>query len=156
LNSVNQGRLDEMVAATQNGVAALEGVNRSDLMGEALLRTTAMYRRFEQFDESVAIAVRAMELARRSNNPLVLAYAHQGLAIAYDQSFRYPEALEQYTQMRTQARAAHSLLMEASAVSGLAGMESETGDLPAAQRLTPRVADSTECHDGIYPDPAER
>jgi hypothetical protein len=45
-----------MVAATQNGVAALEGVSRPDLLGEALLRTTAMYRRFEQFDESVAIA----------------------------------------------------------------------------------------------------
>ncbi len=136
LNSVNQGRLDEMVAATQNSVAALEGVSRPDLLAEALLRTTAMYRRFEQFDESVAIAVRAMEIARRSNNPLVLAYAHQGLAIAYDQSYRYPEALEHYTQMRAQARAAHSLLMEASAVGGLAGMSSETGDLPAAERLT--------------------
>jgi hypothetical protein len=48
LNSVNQGRLDEMVAATQNSVAALEGVSRPDLLAEALLRTTAMYRRFER------------------------------------------------------------------------------------------------------------
>jgi PAS domain S-box-containing protein len=136
LDSVNQGRLDEMVAATQNSVAALEGVNRPDLLAEALLRTTAMYRRFEQFDESVAVAVRAMEIARRSNNPLVLAYAHQGLAIAYDQSYRYPEALEHYTQMRVQARAAHDLLLEASAVSGLAGMHRETGDVQAAERAT--------------------
>ena len=136
LDSVNQGRLDEMVAATQNSVAALEGVNRPDLLAEALLRTTAMYRRFEQFDESVAVAVRAMEIARRSNNPLVLAYAHQGLAIAYDQSYRYPEALDHYTQMRVQARAAHDLLLEASAVSGLAGMHRETGDMQAAERDT--------------------
>jgi PAS domain S-box-containing protein len=136
LDSVNQGRLDEMVAATQNSVAALEGVNRPDLLAEALLRTTAMYRRFEQFDESVAVAVRAMEIARRSNNPLVLAYAHQGLAIAYDQSYRYPEALEHYTQMRVQARAAHNLLLEAFAVSGLAGMRRETGDVQAAERDT--------------------
>jgi signal transduction histidine kinase len=136
LNSVNQGRLDEMVAATQNSVTALEGVNRPDLLGEALLRTTAMYRRFEQFDESVAVAVRAMQIARRSNNPLVLAYAHQGLAIAYDQSYRYPEALDHYTQMRAQARAAHSLLLEASAVSGLAGLDSETGEIQPAEQLT--------------------
>jgi PAS domain S-box-containing protein len=136
LNSINQGRLDEMVAATQNSVMVLEGVNRPDLLGEALLRTTAMYRRFEQFDESVAVAVRAMEIARRTSNPLVLAYAHQGLAIAYDQSYRFPEAREQYTQMRGQARAARSLLTEAAAVSGLAGVRSESGDRQSAEELT--------------------
>ena len=123
LNSINRGRLDEMVNATQNSVAALEGVNRPDLLGEALLRTTAMYRRFDQVDESVAVAVRAMELARRSNNHLALAYAHQGLAIIYDQSFRIPEAREHYIQMRDEARAAHSLLVEAQAVSGIVGLE---------------------------------
>jgi PAS domain S-box-containing protein len=136
LNSINQGRLDEMVAATQNSVMVLEGVNRPDLMGEALLRTTAMYRRFDQFNESVAVAVQAMEIARRARNPLVLAYAHQGLAIAYDQSYRFAEAREQYTQMREQARAAHSLLTEAAAVSGLAGVSSESGDRQSAEQLT--------------------
>jgi PAS domain S-box-containing protein len=135
LNSINQGRLDEMVAAAQNAVMALEGVNRPDLLGEALLRTTAVYRRFEQFDESVAVAVRAMEIARRSNNPLALAYAHQGLAIVYDQSFRFAEAREHYMQMRVQARAAHSLLTEASAVSGLSGLSNEAGDVQAADQL---------------------
>lgn len=136
LNSINQGRLDEMVAATQNSVMVLEGVNRPDLLGEALLRTTAMYRRFDQFDESVAVAVRAMEIARRARNPLVLAYAHQGLAIAYDQSYRFSEAREQYTQMREQARAAHSLLTEAAAVSGLSGMSNESGDRQSSEELT--------------------
>ena len=135
LNSINQGRLDEMVNATQNSVAALEGVNRPDLMGEALLRNTAMYRRFEQMDESVAVAVRAMELARRSNDHLALAYAHQGLAIVYDQSYRIPEAREHYTQMRNEARAAHSLLVEAQAVSGLSGLANEAGDVQGAEAL---------------------
>jgi PAS domain S-box-containing protein len=136
LNSINQGRLDEMVAAIQNSVVVLEGVNRPDLLGEALLRTTAMYRRFDQLDESVAVAVRAMEIARRASSPLVLAYAHQGLAIVYDQSYRFPEAREQYAQMREQARAAHSLLTEAAAVSGLSGMSNESGDRQSAEQLT--------------------
>ena len=136
LNSINQGRLDEMVSATQNSVAALEGVDRPDLWGEALLRNTAMYRRFEQMDESVAVAVRAMELARRSNNHLALAYAHQGLAMVYDQSYRFPEAREHYIRMREEARAAHSLLVEAQAVSGLSGLSNESGDIPGAEART--------------------
>jgi PAS domain S-box-containing protein len=136
LNSINQGRLDEMVTATQNSVSALEGVNRPDLLGEALLRSTAMYRRFEQYDESVAVAVQAMEMARRSNNPLALTYAHQGLAIAYDQSYRFAEAREEYTQMRSAAQAAHSRLSEAFAITGLGGWNSETGNLQEAERLT--------------------
>ena len=136
LISVNQGHLEEMVSATQNSVMVLEGVNRTDLLGEALLRTTGMYRRFDQFDESVAVAVQAMEIARRTNNPLVLAYAHQGLAVAYDQSYRFPEAREHYTQMREQARAAHNLLIEATAVSGLSGVNNESGDHEAAEQLT--------------------
>ena len=135
LNSINQGRLDEMVNATQNSVAALEGVDRPDLWGEALLRNAAMYRRFDQMDESVAVAVRAMELARRSNNPLALAYAHQGLAMVYDQSFRIPEAREHYVRMRDAARAAHSLLVEAQAVSGLSALSNEAGDIQGAEAL---------------------
>jgi len=136
LNSINQGRLDEMVTATQNSVIALEGVDRPDLLGEAMLRSTAMYRRFEQYDESVAVAVQAMQMARRSRNPLALTYAHQGLAIAYDQSYRFAEAREEYSQMRSAAEAAHSRLSEAFAVIGLAGWSSETGNLAAAERLT--------------------
>jgi len=136
LNSINQGRLDEMVTATQNSVSILEGVNRPDLLGEALLRSTGMYRRFEQYDESVAVAVQAMEMARRSKNPLALTYAHQGLAIAYDQSYRFAEAREEYSQMRSAARAADSRLMEAFAVTGLAGWNSETGNLQQAEALT--------------------
>ncbi len=136
LNAINQGKLDEMVAATERSVSHLQGADRPDLLGEAMLRMTAMYRRFERFDESVAIAVQALETARRANNPLALAYAHQGMAVAYDQSFRFLEAREHTLQMAVQARAAHSRLLEAFARSGLAGLEVETGDLHEAEQLT--------------------
>ncbi len=112
LNSVNRGNLDEMVAAVQHSVAVLEGVDRPDLLGEAMLRTTAMYHRYDQFDDAVAVAVRAMEIARRTNNPLVLAYAHNGLVIVFDMSGRTAEAREHALQMRAQAHAAHSRLLE--------------------------------------------
>ena len=136
LNSVNRGKLDEMLAATQHSVAVLEGVDRPDLLGEALLRTTQRYRRFDLLDDAVAVAVQAMERARRSGNPLALAYAHQGLAIVLDQSGRLDEAHEQAVQTREQARAAHSRLLEAYAMSALAGFAAETGDLPSAEAQT--------------------
>ncbi|MDB6101621.1 MAG: hypothetical protein JWO52_1620 [Gammaproteobacteria bacterium] len=136
LNAVNRGKLDEMLVATQHSVAVLEGVDRPDLLGEAMLRTTAMYQRFDQFDDSVAVAVRAMELARRSNNPLVLAYAHQGLAMVFDSSGRPAEAREHALQMGIQARAAHSRLLEAFSMSALAGLTARAGDLHGAEQLT--------------------
>ena len=136
LNAINQGKLDEMMAATERSVRRLQGADRPDLLGEAMLRTTAMYRRFERFDESVAVAVQALEIARRADNPLALAYAHQGMAIAYDQSFRFPEAREHTLQMAIQARAAHSRLLEAFAHSGLASLDIETGNLREAEQLT--------------------
>jgi PAS domain S-box-containing protein len=136
LNSVNRGKLDEMLAATQHSVAVLEGVDRPDLLGEALLRTTQRYRRFDLLDDAVAVAVQAMERARRSNNPLVLAYAHHGLAIVLDQSGRLAEAREQALQMVEQARAAHSRLLEAYAMSALGGFSAESGDLRTSEELT--------------------
>jgi PAS domain S-box-containing protein len=136
LNAINQGKLDDLVTATQHSVTVLAGVDRPDLLGEAMLRTTVMYRRFDQFNESVAVAVQAMEIARRSNDPLALAYAHQGLAVAFEQSYRSAEALEHSQQMLVQARAAHSRLLEAFAVAGLAGQAASAGDLRRAEQLS--------------------
>ena len=136
LNSINQGKLDDLVRATQHSVTVLEGMNRPDLLGEAMLRTTVMYRRFDQFDESVAVAVQAMEIARRSQNPLALTYAHQGLAVAFDQSYRVEEMREHYRQMRMQARAANSKLLEAFAMAGLASADVKAGDLSGAEQLS--------------------
>lgn len=135
LNSVNQGKLDDHAAAATHGLAILEGMDRPDLLGEALLRTSVMYRRFGQIEESVALAVQAMEIARRSKNNLALAYAHQGLAISYDQSGRYTEAQEHYRQMREHGRLAQSKLVEAYALAGIASTTGDLGDLAEAESL---------------------
>jgi PAS domain S-box-containing protein len=135
LNSINLGKLDDLVRSTNRAVVTLENVDRPELMGEALLRATVMYRRFEQFEESVAVAVQAMEIARRSGDPMALAYAHQGLAISYDQSFRQAESLDHYQQMRVQARAAKSRMMEAFALSGVAGQALANKDFVTGERL---------------------
>jgi PAS domain S-box-containing protein len=136
LTSINQGHIDEMVTAAQDSIIALAGVNRPDLLGEAMSHSTALYRRFEQDDESAAVAVQAIQMARRSNNLLALTYAHQGLATVYEQSYRFAEALEEYSQMRSSAQAAHNRLLEAFALMGLAGVHSEMGHLSAAEQLT--------------------
>jgi PAS domain S-box-containing protein len=135
LNSINQGKLDELVKATNEVVSVLEGVDRPDLLGEAMLRACVMYRRFEQFEESVEIAVQAMEIARRSGDPLAMAYAHQSLAISYDQGFRQQESLEHYEQMRVQALAARSRMLEAYALQGMTGQSVRDRDFDTAERL---------------------
>lgn len=135
LNSVNQGRLDELVKVTQRAVVTLEGTDRADLLAEAMLRLTVMYRRFEQMDESVQVAVQAMEIARRSGHPLALVYAHQGLALAFGQSGRLKEAMEHQEQVRAQARRVPSRMLEAFAIAGMAGDLVNKGDTVRGEQL---------------------
>jgi PAS domain S-box-containing protein len=133
INSVNQGRIDALITAATQSLAAVDGVDRPDLLNEALLRTAIMYRRIGQFDESVTMAMHAMEIARRSRDPLALTYAHQGMAISFSQSERFEEARDHYAQMRVQARCAHSKLMEAYALAGLGSTLDSLGDYAAAE-----------------------
>lgn len=135
LSTINAALLDELPVVTTRALAVLEGVDRPDLLGEALLRVSVMYRRFGQFDESVTTAMQAMEIARRSNDPRALVYAHQGMAIAFDQSFRYKEALEHFQQMRVQARAAGSRQFEAYAMMGVGNMMNALGDAAGGERM---------------------
>ena len=135
LNSINQGRFDELIRATQHSVTVLEGVDRPDLLGEAMLRTAVMYRRFERFNEAASIAVQSMEIARTTNNALAMTYAHQGLAMAYEQSSRTQEMAEHYQHMREQSRAAGSRLLEGFAVAGLSVAAQQQGELADGERL---------------------
>ena len=142
LNSVNEGKIDALVTATTRSLAELDGVDRPDLMGEALLRTAMMYRRVGQIEDSVTMAMQAMEIARRVKDPLALTYAHQGLAISFDQSFRQQEAHDHFVQMREQARAAHSKQLEAYALIGLGNiLTTSLGDAAGGER---RVREAVE------------
>src|SRR5659263_167355 len=94
-----------------------------------------MYRRKVQFDESVSLAMHQMEIARRTNTPLVLAYAYQDLAIAYDQSGHKKEANEYFTRMLAQARAVPSKRLKAGALLGLGNMAAHDGDLAKGEGM---------------------
>jgi len=133
LNAVNQARIDEVVAATTDAMKMLDGVDRPDLLAEAMLRTATMHRRLGHFDDSVTLAMQTMDIARRGNDPLALTYAYQGLAIAYDLSGRKQEARQYFIQMRDQARAAGSKLLEAGALLGLGGTTAALGDVRAGE-----------------------
>jgi PAS domain S-box-containing protein len=135
LNTINAALLDELPVVTTRALAVLEGVDRPDLLSEALLRVAVMYRRFGQADESVATTMQAMEIARRGTDARALAYAHQGLAISFDQSFRYKEALEHFQQMRLQARAARSRQLEAYAMMGVGNITNALGDASGGERM---------------------
>jgi PAS domain S-box-containing protein len=134
LNTIDAALLDELPIVTTRAMAVLEGLDRPALLGEALLRVSVMYRRLGQLDESVTTAMQAMEIARRGSDPRTLAYAHQGLAIAFDQSFRHKEALEHFQQMRAQARAARSRQLEAYAMMGVGNMMNALGDASGGER----------------------
>jgi PAS domain S-box-containing protein len=135
INSVNLGRMDDVVRATQHSVQILEGVDRPDLLGEAMMRAAVMYRRFDQIDESTSVAVRAVQIGKRSGNALARAYAYQAIALAFDQSDRSQESRENYLQMRAAAREAQSRLMEGFALMGQGKAEMKAGDFAQAEQL---------------------
>ncbi|HKW83788.1 MAG TPA: ATP-binding protein, partial [Burkholderiaceae bacterium] len=128
LTAINEGRIDRLVETTIHSLSLMDGVQRPELLAEAMLRTSVMYRRIGQVDESVTLAMQGLDIAQRSANPLALVYAHHGIAIAYDQSGRLAEATEQYEHMRRHAQAAGSKVLEAYALLGLAGMAVQRGD----------------------------
>jgi PAS domain S-box-containing protein len=135
LTSINQGKVDQSKAAAAHSVELLEGSQHPELLSEAMLRMSMMYRRQGDFERSVTLSMQAMELAKSSKNAMALAYAHQGLAISYDQSGRLVDAHEHYVQMRAQAQAAGSKLLEAYAVNGLAGITASLNDPVSSERL---------------------
>jgi PAS domain S-box-containing protein len=135
LNAVNQGHIDEMASAVTHAMTVLDGIDRPDLLGEAMLRTSMMYRRMELFDDSVTMAMQALEIAKRNKNPRALTYAYQGLAMAYDSGGRAVETREYYAKMLEQARAAGSGLLEADARMGMGGALNSLGDTASAEAM---------------------
>lgn len=133
LISVDLAEIDVLVESSTRALALLEGFDRPDLLGEALLRTSMMYRRMGQVDISVNMSMQAMEVAQQSNDPFALAYANQGLGVAFGHSDRYEEAFEYFTAMREQSRAAGSKLLEAYALVNIASTVGELGDLVRAE-----------------------
>ncbi len=135
LIAIDTADIDLLVEAAAGGVKALDGVDRPDLLGEALLRSAMMYNRLGKIPESVAVCVQTMEIARQSNDPFALAYAHQGLAISYTQSGNHREAAEQYRQMREQAHIAQTKFLEAQAISSLGAEKNQLGDSSGGEAL---------------------
>ena len=135
-NFVNGGmELAALIASTTRSIALLDGVERPDLVGEALLQTSMMYLRVGQFDEAVTMAIQSMEIAARNKNPLALAYAHQGMLVALMQSGRVQEAGPHAAEMREQAHRAGSKLLEAQAIFSLGVLAQHAGDLRGAEAL---------------------
>ncbi|UIF88158.1 sensor histidine kinase [Cupriavidus sp. UYPR2.512] len=134
--AVNQARIPALVEVTTRILPVLEGVARPDLMGEAMLRTALMYQRLGRIDEAITMCMQSLEIARRTNDPLARAYAHQGLALSFGQTDHKTEALHHYAQMRLEARAAQSKLLEGYALAGLGSTVAEFGDAAAGEALT--------------------
>lgn len=127
LNSVNQGRIDALINSTTRAISLLDGINRPDLLIEALLRTSTMYRYIGQVDESITMSMQAMEVARNSNNSLALAYAHQGLGVSYEESDHKDKAIGHFKLMAQFAKKANSKLLEAYALTSLARLNASLG-----------------------------
>jgi signal transduction histidine kinase/DNA-binding response OmpR family regulator len=142
LGAVNQNDHRRLIEVTSHSVAVLEGVDRPDLLGEALFRAAIVYRRVGQLSESVTMALQAMDAAHQAGNPLVMAYAHHGLAISYSQSERRTEARQQYQKMLQQARAAGSRLQEGYALMGLGDGAYGLQDHVEADRLMLQAIDA--------------
>jgi PAS domain S-box-containing protein len=135
MNAVNEARIDKMSAAVMHSMDILDGVDRPDLLGESMLRTSMMYRRMDQVEDSVSVAMQAMEIARRNGNALALAYAYQGLAAAYDLSGHSEEARDYYVRMGEQARITGSGLLETDALLGAGALIVRLGHVDEGLRM---------------------
>ncbi|MFL6699090.1 MAG: response regulator [Vitreoscilla sp.] len=141
LITVNQADMKGLIESTSKALTSLEGVDRPDLLTEAMLRASMRYLRFGDLDESVAMSVGALEMARRSGNPRALAFAYQGLGISYSTAGRFVQARDYFERMQEQARRAGSLLMQANAEAGIATQVANLGDLQGGEaRLRNAVA----------------
>jgi signal transduction histidine kinase/DNA-binding response OmpR family regulator/HPt (histidine-containing phosphotransfer) domain-containing protein len=119
LITVNQADMKGLVTVTSDALRSLEGVDRPDLLSEAMLRASMRYLRFGDLDQSVAMSVEGLEMARRSENPRALVFALQGMGISFSTAGKHAQALEYFTQMQIEARHAGSLVMEADATAGI-------------------------------------
>ncbi len=127
LSSVNEGKINLLQVSAPRALAVLEGVDRPDLLCEALLRMAMMYHRMGQLEDSVAMTMKTMEIARASKQPLAMTYAHQGLSMGMGLSERFKEANEHMLLMRAQAKAAGSRMLEGYALLGIGAMVGKQG-----------------------------
>jgi signal transduction histidine kinase/DNA-binding response OmpR family regulator/tetratricopeptide (TPR) repeat protein len=135
LAAVNRNDASRLIEVTEQMLAALEDVDRPDLLGEALFRGALVYRRVGRIEEAVAMSLQALDAAQRSGDPLVMAYAHHGLAISYQHSGRVVEAADQARQMLQQARAAGSKLQQGYAELTLFETMNQQGQADAESHL---------------------
>ena len=134
LAAVNRNDVGRLMEVTSRTLAALEGVDRPDLLAEALFRGALVYRRAGRLEEAVTMALQALDAAQRAGHPLALTYAHHGLAISYAQSGRRTEALQQAEQMLRQAQAAGSKLQQGYAQLTLSEAAYQLDDRASASR----------------------
>ena len=127
--------LESPEIAASRSMALLDGVDRPDLLGEALLQTALMYLNGGHFDESVTTSMQALEIARRNNNPLALVYAHESLTMALVQSGRAAEALQHAVDMVEISHHTNSKLLEAQATFALGSLYQLSGNSRAAEPL---------------------
>lgn len=135
-NAVNEGNIDKMIAADTHNLAILGGIDRPDLLVEAMFRGAMMYIRMEKWDQAVAIAVQTMEIAKDSQNPQIRVFGYQAMAVAYDQNARYQESREYYDKMLENAKAMNSKTLQATALLGIGTAYSNSGEFVKGERPT--------------------
>jgi diguanylate cyclase (GGDEF)-like protein/PAS domain S-box-containing protein len=130
-----QGNIDLLAAATMQSASLFQDQDSPELLGEARLGVTIMYRRLGQLEESVASAIRALEKAESNGDPHLLAYAHRGLGISYQQSNHLVESEQHFRQMLKYAEAAQSKLLKTFALMGISDVEGASGHVKNSEVL---------------------
>lgn len=131
--SIFMGRIEDSYDATTRALTLAEGVDRPELLAEAMFATCGMYQRRGQLEELVTTAMQAVEIARRSEVPMALVHAHRALGVAYTHTGHPAEAREHFIQMLEAARSAGATLKEADALLGIAGNLAGLGQLEDAE-----------------------
>jgi PAS domain S-box-containing protein len=141
LIGLTQGDLALERQSVQDALTKLDGVNRPDLLAEAMLRAALHYWRSLQQDAAVTMAMQTMDIAQRSGDPWALVHADRALGVLHQLAGRHQEAVDYFEHMRNAARFLGSRVQESYAMEGMAASLRTLDRVAEAETLLSEVLD---------------
>lgn len=137
--ALNQGKLELSTELTSRSANLLPKIEDAALASEIMFWQVLAYRRLGKEQESIRLALQALDNAERSGNQLALAFSFRGLALSYEQSHRNAEALEYSNKMLVASKKIPSKIFEAYSLQGLATRPGAQADFAKSEDLMLRA-----------------
>lgn len=128
------GRNDLAVQQLERSLAVARRIGHRDFISTLLVNLASTLREMKQYEQGIAYAVEAEELARESDNAYLKAGCFAGLCELYVESKRPMQALQAGKAGLEPARASGAVLVEANILVNIAHARRDLGDIATATR----------------------